>query len=387
MIAEVHHKFPAKIVIAPDSFKESLSAVAVCEAIRRGFARVFPETIYDLVPMADGGEGTVDAMVHATGGTYVAAQVRDPLGEPIEARYGLLGDRATAVIEMASASGLPLVPRQRRNPMITTTYGTGELIRSAMDYGARRIIVGIGGSATNDGGAGAVQALGASLLDGTGKPLGPGGGALADLRTIDLSTFDPRIRQTEILVACDVDNPLTGPRGASHVYGPQKGADEAMAKTLDRNLKHYAQIIREQLHIDIEMTPGAGAAGGLGASLLAFCGAKLESGSRLVAEAVGLESRLNGARLCITGEGQLDRSSRYGKVCHHVATLANQHNVPAIALVGSIGPGAENTIPPLAACFSIVNGPMDLSDALSRAESLIEQVSEQLARAFKAWER
>lgn len=373
-----------KIVVAPDSFKESLSAAAAAESIRIGFSRVIPRAAYDLVPMADGGEGTVDAMVHATGGRFVTEQVRGPLGGAVEARYGILGDGRTAVIEMAAASGLPLVRREDRNPMITTTFGTGELIKSGLDQGVSRIVIGIGGSATNDGGAGAMQALGARLLDASGRPVGPGGQGLKDLARIDVSGFDGRVAATDIRVACDVDNPLTGARGASAVYGPQKGATKQMVGVLDENLAHCAEVIGRDLGIDVDGVPGAGAAGGLGAGLLAFCGAVLESGSHLVADAVGLDRRMQDADLCVTGEGQIDGSSRFGKVCHHVAELAGRYDIPVIALAGSIGPQADTTIPPLTAFFSIVNRPMDIHKALNSADVLLAQLAEQVARVVQA---
>ncbi len=371
-----------KIVIAPDSFKESLSAYEAALAVAKGFERVFPDAVYDLVPMADGGEGTVDAMVQATGGTSVFEQVTGPLGQPVDTKFGLMGDGTTAVIEMASASGLPLVRPDQRNPMLTTTYGTGQLIRSALDRGVKKIILGIGGSATVDGRAGAVQALGAKLLDRDGKNIVPGGRGLKSLARIDLTDLDPRIAATQILVASDVDNPLTGPKGAARVFGPQKGATQEMLTVLDENLKHYASVIRDQMGIDIENTPGAGAAGGLGAAMIAFCGAKLESGSSLVARTVGLPDRLRGASLCVTGEGRIDSQSTGGKVCYRVAEFAQKENVPTIALVGSIGAGSEKNIPPLTAYFSIVNRPMELGDAIHLADELMTQLAEQVARTL-----
>ncbi len=372
-----------KIVIAPDSFKESLPATAVAQAVRRGLAMIFPDAAYDLAPMADGGEGTVDAMVHATGGRFVKCPVGGPMGRPVEARFGILGDQQTAVIEMAAASGLPLVPRDQRNPMIATTRGTGELIAAALREKATRIIIGIGGSATVDGGAGAVEALGARLLDERGEPIGSGGRGLRKLSTIEMDGFDPRIRQTEILVACDVTNPLTGPHGAARVYGPQKGATPEMVAALDENLKHYARVVKERLGIDIDTPEGAGAAGGLGAALMGFCGARLESGSQLVAEAIGLSERLCGADLCVTGEGRIDGQSSRGKVCQQVARMAQRHGVPAVALVGGVGPQAETMIPPLSAFFSIVNQPMELSEAMARADELLEASAEQVGRLWQ----
>jgi len=371
-----------KIVIAPDSFKESLTAMEAATAVRTGFQRVLPDAGYDLVPMADGGEGTVDAMVQAAGGEFVTVQVKGPLGQPADARYGLLDGGKTAVIEMAAASGLPLVRPDQRNPMMTTTWGTGELIASAIERGAKKIIIGIGGSATVDGGAGAVMALGARLLDENNDPIPLGGRGIKKLRRIDMSGFDRRVTETQILVASDVDNPLTGPKGAARVFGPQKGATPDMVEVLDENLKLYAQVIRDQLGADIENAPGAGAAGGLGAALLAFCRARLQSGSQLVAETVGLPTRLKGADLCLTGEGQIDGQSVRGKVCFRVAELAHKAHVPTIALVGSIGRDAHHMIPPLSAYFSIMNRPMPLEDAIRHADILLTDLAEQVARTL-----
>jgi glycerate 2-kinase len=370
-----------KIVIAPDSFKESLSAIEVAGAIEAGFRKIFPNAEYDLVPMADGGEGTVQAMIRATGGDLLTVQVAGPLRQPVDAQYGLLPEN-TAVIEMAAASGLPLVRPELRNPMIATTQGTGELIKSALDRGAKKIILGIGGSATVDGGAGAVQALGVKLLDENGSEIPPGGRGLKKLVRIDMAGFDPRIAHTEILVASDVDNPLTGSKGAALVFGPQKGAGPEMVEILDENLKHFAKIIRDQLKIDIENVPGAGAAGGLGAALIAFCRAKLQSGSLLVAQTVNLPARLDGAALCLTGEGRIDAQSKHGKVCYRVAQLAWEKKVPTIALVGALGRGAQENIPPLTACFSLVNGPMTLNEAIHNAETLLTDLAEQIARVL-----
>jgi len=280
-----------RFVIAPDSFKGSASAREVAQAIAEGLKAALPDAVCDLVPMADGGEGTVDALVAATGGRIVSVRVTGPLGEPVDAFFGVLGDGKTAVIEMAAAAGLHLVPPEKRNPMVTTTYGVGELMRAALDAGCRRLIIGIGGSATNDGGAGMAQALGVRLLDEKGDEIGFGGGALERLARLDLSDFDRRIWEAEILVACDVTNPLTGPNGASAVYGPQKGATPEMVRQLDANLRHYAAVLRRDLGVEVETVAGAGAAGGLGAGLLAFCRAQLRRGVELVIHAVRLPER------------------------------------------------------------------------------------------------
>ena len=278
-----------KIVIAPDSYKESLSATEVAQAIEKGFREIFPDAQYVSVPVADGGEGTVEAMIAATHGSAHSALVTGPLGEKVNASWGMSGDGKTAFIEMAAASGLALVPPDKRNPLITTSRGTGELILQALDSGASNIIIGIGGSATNDGGAGMVQALGAKLCDANGTEMGYGGGSLNSLNTIDVSGLDPRIKNCAIRVACDVTNPLVGELGASRIFGPQKGATEALILELDRNLAHYADIIKKSLGVDVKNVPGAGAAGGMGAALMAFLGAELKSGIEIVTQALNLE--------------------------------------------------------------------------------------------------
>ncbi len=369
-----------KIVIAPDSFKESLNAYEVARAIEEGLQRIFPDAEYDIVPMADGGEGTVDAMIHATGGNLVCVNVLDPLGREIEAKFGILGDRKTAIIEMASASGLPLLKPDERNPMKTSTYGTGQLIRAALDKGVERIIIGIGGSATVDGGAGMISALGGKLLDANGTEIEPTGAGLAKISCIDLSNFDKRIYQTEILIASDVDNPLIGQNGAAYVFGPQKGADAEMVEQLDANLERFARHIKEQIGIDVANISGAGAAGGLGGALIAFCKAKMRSGSELIAQSVNIAERLEVADLCITGEGKIDGQSVCGKVCWRVADIAHNKNIPVIALVGAIGEGAQSCIPPLNAMLSILSAPMNLEEAMKQTYNLLADSAEQLAR-------
>ncbi|WP_318370199.1 glycerate kinase, partial [Enterobacter sp.] len=278
-----------KIVIAPDSYKESLSASEVAQAIEKGFREIFPQAHYVAVPVADGGEGTVEAMIAATQGSEQVARVTGPLGTAVDARWGMSGDGKTAFIEMAAASGLALVPPELRNPLITTSRGTGELILHALDHGARNIIIGIGGSATNDGGAGMVQALGAKLCDANGTSIGYGGGSLNTLNTIDISGLDPRLKACAIRVACDVTNPLIGEKGASRIFGPQKGATEALIVELDNNLAHYASVIKKSLRVEVKDVPGSGAAGGMGAALMAFLGAELRSGIEIVTEALNLE--------------------------------------------------------------------------------------------------
>jgi glycerate 2-kinase (EC 2.7.1.-) len=302
-----------KIVIAPDSYKESLSASEVAQAIEKGFREIFPDAQYVSVPVADGGEGTVEAMIAATKGTQLTARVTGPLGEPVDANWGISGDGKTAFIEMAAASGLALVPPALRNPLVTTSRGTGELILHALEQGARNIIIGIGGSATNDGGAGMVQALGAKLCDANGTEIGNGGGSLVNLNSINTSVLDPRLKSCTIRVACDVTNPLTGNTGASRIFGPQKGATEAMILELDRNLDHFADVIKRSLRIDVKQVPGSGAAGGMGAALMAFLGAELRSGIEIVTQALNLEEHIHDCTLVVTGEGRIDSQSIHGK--------------------------------------------------------------------------
>jgi len=370
-----------RVVIAPDSFKGSLPADAVARQLAAGWRQVWPDAQIDQVPVADGGEGTVDALVRATGGQFMDAVVAGPLGEPVTARFGVLGDGRTAVIEMAAASGLPLVPPHQRDPLRTTTRGTGELIRQALDAGCRRIIVGLGGSATNDGGAGMAQALGVRLLDESGRELPPGGAALADLAQIDVAGLDPRVRETEFVVACDVDNPLCGPRGASRVFGPQKGATPAMIDELDRALARYAQVIRRDLGVDVADRPGAGAAGGLGAGMMAFCHAVLRPGAAIVLEAVGLERYVREADLVITGEGRLDGQSARGKAPVAVARLAKRWGKPVVAVGGSLGPDVEQLYAEgIDALVAITPGPMALEEAIARADELLCACGRRLAR-------
>lgn len=371
-----------RIVIAPDSYKGSLSARQVAEAMAAGVRRVLPEAELDLVPIADGGEGTVDALVAATGGEVRTVTVTGPLGEPVAAAFGLLSDGQTAVIEMAAASGLPLVPPDRRNPLVTTTYGTGELIRAALDAGARHLIIGLGGSATVDGGAGMLQALGARLLDAAGAPIGPGGGALPALARIDLAGLDPRLAECTLTVACDVDNPLTGPRGAAAVFGPQKGATPDMVAALDAALAHLAAVIRRDLGRDVELVPGAGAAGGLGAALLAL-GARLRPGIEIVVEATRLRERLAGAALCLTGEGQTDFQTARGKAPVGVARAAKAWGVPVLCISGGLGAGYEEVYAcGIDAVASAVPGPMPLAEAMARGAELVAAAAE---RAVRLW--
>ena len=369
-----------RIVVAPNAFKGSLTALQAAEAIRDGILAVLTDAEIVLVPIADGGDGTVDALVAATGGERRALPVRGPLGEPVEADYGLLEQGQTAVIEMAKASGLSLLPPSRRNPAVTTTYGVGELLQHAYDAGARRFIVGIGGSATNDGGAGMAQALGYHLLDDQGHELPPGGLALQRLARIDPGGVHADWKQAGVDVACDVTNPLTGPSGASAVYGPQKGATPELVAELDRALKRLAEVVRRDLGIDVEHVPGAGAAGGLGAGLVAFTGARLAPGAEMVMDALKLDERLNGASLVITGEGRLDsQTARFGKGPAAVARHARNAGIPVIGIGGSLADERE-----LAQLFdgveSTITELVTLDEALSAAHDHLRRATSRLIR-------
>ncbi|MDN3362963.1 glycerate kinase [Priestia megaterium] len=373
-----------KIVIAPDSFKESLTALHVCEAVEKGIRTHFPDAEISKVPMADGGEGTVQSLVDATGGQIIQAKVTGPLDKEVEAFYGILGDGKTAVIEMAAASGLHHVPMDERNPLITTTRGTGELILKALDHKVKHIIIGIGGSATNDGGAGMAKALGAKLIDANGAEIKEGGGSLNQLAAIDLTNLDSRLAEVKVEVACDVDNPLTGETGASAVFGPQKGATPDMVKQLDRNLAHYAAVIEKEMDIHIQNVPGAGAAGGLGGGLLAFLFAELKPGVDIVIKATQLESYIKNADLVITGEGRIDGQTIYGKTPIGVAKTAKKHSVPVIAIAGSIGTGSEAVYEHgISALFSVVPGAVDLSEALEKASENIERTAKNVASVIR----
>jgi len=377
-----------KIVIAPDSYKGSLTALEVANAIKEGIKRVIPGAEIDEVPMADGGEGTVQALVDATDGQMITQEVCDPLGKKIKADFGILGDGKTAVIEMAAASGLPLVPEDKRNPMFTTTYGTGELIRAALDRGCRKLIVGIGGSATVDGGAGMAQALGARLLDKDGKEVPRGGGGVEHLDRIDVSQLDPRIAEASTVVACDVDNPLVGPNGGPEIYGPQKGATPEMVKKLDKYLDNYADIIKRDLGADVKEAPGAGAAGGLGAGLMAFLNAELKLGIDIVIDASGLERHLRDADLVITGEGKIDSQTIYGKTPIGVAKAAKKFGIPVIGIGGGVSDDASVVYEHgIDALMSIISYPMTLETAIERAHDLIADASERAIRLTQIWKK
>lgn len=377
-----------KIVVAPDSFKGSVTALQAANAIEQGLRRVFPDADIDKIPMADGGEGTVQSLVDATGGNIQTQRVLGPLGNEVDAKFGILADQETAVIEMASASGLTLVPTDKRNPLLTTTYGTGQLIRAALEKGCRKLIIGIGGSATNDGGAGMAEALGVQFLKSDGSPITRGGSGLGELDSIDITGVHPAIAETTTIVACDVNNPLTGPDGASHVYGPQKGATPEIVKTLDAHLEHYDNILTRTLGQSYNDIPGAGAAGGLGAGLMAFLNAKLQLGVDIMIDAVNLKDRMKGASLVFTGEGQLDFQTAFGKTPVGVAKVAKEHNIPVIAIAGGIGDGAEAVYNVgIDAMLGIVQAPMSLEDAVEDALQLITDTAEQAARLIAVGQR
>lgn len=372
-----------KIVIAPDSFKESLSAPDVAAAIARGWQQVFPEAECLLRPMADGGEGTVDALLAAVGGERRECQVRGPMGQPVQAHWGLLNN-GTAVIEMAAASGLHWVPREQRDARQASSYGTGELILQALDAGASRIILGLGGSATNDGGAGLLQALGMRLLDEQGRELPPGGAALAALDQLDLSGLDARLLSVQVEVAADVDNPLCGPRGASAVFGPQKGATPAHVEELDLALGRFARIVAATLGEDHATFPGVGAAGGLGFAARAFLKATFRPGIELVAELSGLATAVAGADLVITGEGRMDAQTLHGKTPMGVARVAQGAGVPVIALAGSLGDNYQALYDAgIEAAFSLAPGPLSLEQAMAGAAGELQARAVDIARLWR----
>ncbi|MDR7078221.1 glycerate kinase [Neobacillus niacini] len=373
-----------KFVLAPDSFKESMSAKKAALAMEKGIRTVYPEAECVIVPMADGGEGTVESLVSMTNGEIIKTEVIGPLGEKVIAEYGLLGEGQTAVIEMASASGIEIIKQEDRNPLVTTTFGTGELIKHALDKGVTRILIGIGGSATNDGGVGMLQALGVSFKDQNGQELSFGGGALKHLSTIDLSGLDKRIAHVKIDVACDVNNPLIGENGASAIFGPQKGATAEVVEQLDQNLAHYAEIIKSDLGKDIAQKEGAGAAGGLGAGLMAFLNANLKKGVELVIEYTGLEERMAGADYVFTGEGSIDGQTLFGKTPFGVASIAKKYSIPVIAFAGRIGNGVE----PLyengfTSIVGILKGVSSLDEALKSGEANLTFAAENICRVMK----
>jgi len=375
-----------KIVIAPDSFKGSLTAKQAAGAIYAGVKRVFPDADYEVVPMADGGEGTVQSLVDATNGHFKTAEVLNPLGEPVSAEYGFLGDGQTAVIEMAAASGIQFVNETTKNPLITTTYGTGQLMLDAMHHGAKEIIIGIGGSATTDGGQGMAEALGVKFLTAAGTPIARGGGGLADLATIDTSGLDPLVKTTTVRIASDVTNPLVGAKGSAAVFGPQKGATPALVATLDANLTHYAAVINQTLGRNLAEFPGAGAAGGLGAGLLAFTQSQMESGIEIVVRETRLKERARNADLAFTGEGAIDFQTQYGKTPMGTAQAVKMASPQAkvIGLAGNVGEGIDQLYElGIDAIFGILPGVVDLSTAIQTGEANLTRTAENIARVIK----
>lgn len=377
-----------KIIIAPDSFKGSLSAKQVAFCIQKGLKVSFPEADYQLIPMADGGEGTMQALVDATNGKIFTKQVKNPLGNTVKAEFGILGDQKTAVIEMAQASGLQYVNNKTANPLITSTYGTGELIKAALDKNVKRIIIGLGGSATNDGGAGMAQALGVKLLDQTSNELKPGGGNLDQLTNLNIQNLDSRLKTTEIILASDVTNPLTGPNGSSTIFGPQKGATPEMVKKLDNNLHHFAILVKNTLGTNFENYPGAGAAGGLGFGLLSFTGAKMQAGVEVVLALNKFKEKVQNADLVFTGEGATDYQTKFGKTPFGVATAAKEvvPNAPVIILTGNIGQGVQSLYDSgkVDAIFATESGAKDLASAIKDSKHDLTQTSENIGRLLKS---
>ncbi|WP_018395483.1 glycerate kinase [Bacillus sp. 37MA] len=372
-----------KIIIAPDSFKGSLSAIEAANAINRGIKKAFKEAETVLLPVGDGGEGTMETLVAATGGEIRTVSVTGPLGNQVEAAYGILGDSETCVIEMASASGLHLVPEEKLSPLQATTYGTGQLIQHALDDGFTSFIIGLGGSATNDGGAGMLQALGMQLLDGQGNEIGHGGGELNKVKRIDLHSFDNRIKDSKFIIASDVQNPLIGLDGASHVFGPQKGATAADVELLDSNLTNWADEIEQATGIKLHDQPGAGAAGGIGGAFQAFFPVEAKRGIDVVLDYIKLDEELTNADLVITGEGRVDSQTVFGKTPMGVAQAAKNRNVPTILMTGSIGKGIEVLYDfGVVSVNSIINNPMSLKEAMEHAEELLESSAEQVVRSY-----
>ncbi len=376
-----------KILIAPDSFKDCLTSPDVAKFIEMGIRNVFPDANIKLVPMADGGEGTVVTLVTATNGKIFHKKVHDPLMREINAHFGVLGDGETAVIEMASASGIELLEENERNPWKTTSYGTGELIIHALDKGCRKIIIGIGGSATNDAGTGMLQALGIQFLDTNKREIEPGGGALRKLVSIKTDKLDQRLKQSKIIIASDVLNPLLGKTGASAVYGPQKGADSNMVIQLDSNLQRFADVVRQQQGVSVENIPGSGAAGGLGAGILAFLPSEIKPGFDIIKEVVELEKHIQDADLVITAEGKIDSQTAYGKTPAGVAGIAGKYNIPVIAFAGIVEEGINELYKKgFRAIIPIANKPMSIDESIKKAGELLIMAAEQSMRLIQTGE-
>lgn len=375
---------PKTFLLAPDSFKESMTALQACYAMQAGIIRVFPDAAFILLPMADGGEGTVDALLHALHGTRVHVQVAGSLaGQQVQACFGLIDDGRTAVIEMAQANGLNLLAPEQRNPFLTSTHGTGQLILAALDQQVTKIIIGLGGSATSDGGAGMAQALGVRFYDAAGNHIRVHGGNLQQIQRMDISQLDERLKQVELIIASDVNNPLTGLQGAAHVFAPQKGATPDMVLQLDAGLQHFASLIKQQLGQDISHIAGAGAAGGLGAGLLAFAGARMTSGVQLVIGLVGLVQQMARADYVFTGEGSIDCQTSFGKTLLGVAQVAKQLNKPVFACAGYVGDGIDSLYTEgFTAIFGILDKPGDLQQALADGEKNLGRTCENIARVL-----
>jgi glycerate kinase len=375
------------IVVAPDSFKESLSAKAVASNIATAIAKIMPEANILQIPISDGGEGLLEALVTPSEGKLIPVKVKDPLLRNIQAHYGILGDGTTAVVEMATASGLELLKEIERNPLITSTYGTGELIRDALNKGCTKIIIGLGGSATNDGGIGMIKALGGKFLNKKGVSIDEGGGALDALNQIDITELDKRLLKCEIIGACDVSNPLTGNQGASIVFGGQKGGSTLELEQLDKNLFHYASVIKSDLGMDVKEVEGTGAAGGMGAALLAFLDAELMRGIDLIMDTLQLEAHIKNADLVVTGEGKIDRQTLYGKTITGVAKVAQKHGIPVIAIAGKIGNDIDEIYKlGVTSIFSIVNQPMTLQESMEKTDYLIQSCVMNIFRIIKSYE-
>ncbi len=373
-----------KFVLAPDSYKESMTAREAALAMERGIKRIFPDAVCTLIPMADGGEGTVQSLIDAMNGELVSANVKDPLGRVVEASYGFIEENKTAIIEMASASGLHLIKPEERNPLITTSYGTGELIKDALDKGADRFIIGLGGSATNDGGVGLLQALGARFLDKSGSELSYGGAALKDLYQIDLSNFDNRLQTAYFEIASDVTNPLIGKEGASRIFGPQKGADEEKVAQLDEALTHYGSIVKNITGKDVAMAEGAGAAGGLGAAFLAFFNSNMQRGVDIVLRLTEFTDKLEGADYVFTGEGSIDGQTVFGKTPYGVSKAAQAHNIPVIGFGGKVEKEADVLYQHgFQAIFCILSGVIDIETALKNGAINLENTTETVCRMIK----
>lgn len=376
-----------KIIIAPDSYKGSLSAKEICDNLEIGIRNVYNEVEIIKVPMADGGEGTLDTLIDATNGKKIKTIVNDPLFRNIEAHYGILGNNKTAIIEMSRASGLTLLKMNERNPLVTTTYGTGELILHALNNGCRDFIIAIGGSATNDGGIGLLGALGVRFYDENDMCVELTGGGLYQIRKIDVSGMDPRIKESNFTIATDVQNILTGVDGAAYIYGPQKGANPLMVLALDRGLRNFAFIVNKDLGVNIENVKGAGAAGGLGGGLIGIINGKIKRGIDIVIEYTNLEEKLKDADLVITGEGRIDNQTQFGKTPYGVAKLAEIYNIPVVAVAGSLGDGYEKLYNlGFSGIFSIIDRPMSLDEAIERTPKLLIGIGGSIIRLLKAWE-